>query len=121
MPRIRCREPEAGRQARLRSRSGAGAVSRARVRSSTKGTSSGVSRGLPMRFASGWRLLCGGVCLWMVDSSATVRAQQPVTSVPATHLVKAGDTLWDLAARYLGDPFKWPEIYRLNTDVIQDP
>lgn len=38
-----------------------------------------------------------------------------------THTVKKGDTLWDLAQQYLGDPFKWPEIYRRNTATVQDP
>jgi len=38
-----------------------------------------------------------------------------------THTVKKGDTLWDLAQQYLGDPFKWPEIYRRNESTIQDP
>lgn len=38
-----------------------------------------------------------------------------------SHTVKTGDTLWDLAQLYLGDPFLWPEIYRLNTALIRDP
>jgi LysM repeat protein len=40
---------------------------------------------------------------------------------PATHTVKRGDTLWDISKLYLGDPFLWPEIYRINTDQIEDP
>lgn len=55
-------------------------------------------------------------------------AQQPTapapaarSAIPATHTVKRGDTLWDIAKLYLGDAFLWPEIYRLNTDQIEDP
>jgi hypothetical protein len=40
---------------------------------------------------------------------------------PDTHTVKSGDTLWDIARRYLNDPFLWPDIYRLNTMVVEDP
>jgi LysM repeat protein len=51
-----------------------------------------------------------------------LNAQQPApASEQKTHTVKRGDTLWDIAKSYLGDAFLWPEIYRLNTDVIEDP
>ena len=58
------------------------------------------------------------VALTLVRSSQLV-AQE--AGAPKTHTVKRGDTLWDLAKSYLGDPFLWPEIYRLNTDIVQDP
>lgn len=40
---------------------------------------------------------------------------------PARHEVDEGDTLWDLADRYLTDPFSWPRIFEINQDVVEDP
>ncbi|HEX2724161.1 MAG TPA: LysM peptidoglycan-binding domain-containing protein [Gemmatimonadaceae bacterium] len=38
-----------------------------------------------------------------------------------THVVKKGDTLWDLAKEYLKDPFRWPDVFQRNTDVVENP
>ena len=43
------------------------------------------------------------------------------TDIPKTHTVRAGDTLWEIAKRYLKNPYRWAEIHARNKDKIADP
>ena len=53
-----------------------------------------------------------------VSAPAAAEAQSASSD---THTVRSGDTLWDIARQYMSDPFLWPQIYRLNTAVVEDP
>lgn len=48
-------------------------------------------------------------------------AWNPPTSLPPdakVHIVVPGDTLWDLASQYLGNPYLWPQIWERNQYVL---
>lgn len=54
-------------------------------------------------------------------ASGPAAAQQAPTDSTRTHVVRTGDTLWDLSQLYLANPFRWPEIFGINRDVVADP
>lgn len=67
----------------------------------------------------GWSI--PAAVIFSIAASHSLSAQDVRADAPASHTVKRGDTLWDLAKTYLGDSYLWPTIYRLNTDQIEDP
>jgi len=54
-------------------------------------------------------------------SSIIISASVNYGSQPRTHIVSPGDCLWKLANYYLGNPYKWPEIWEANRSIINDP
>ncbi|MFZ6816048.1 LysM peptidoglycan-binding domain-containing protein [Undibacterium sp. Rencai35W] len=40
---------------------------------------------------------------------------------PDKHVVVKGDTLWDISAKFLSNPWCWPEVWGMNRDEIRNP
>lgn len=53
------------------------------------------------------------------DTEPSPAGVAPVFATEHTHIVVKGDTLWDIAAKYLGNPFQYPELAELSR--IKDP
>jgi hypothetical protein len=58
----------------------------------------------------------------LLASAAPAQAQeQPTQDQQREHVVRRGDTLWDLARAYLQNPFLWRLIFEANRDVVENP
>ena len=54
-------------------------------------------------------------------SSAAEQPLQLADNPPDRHVVVKGDTLWGISGKFLKQPWRWPEVWRLNKSQIKNP
>lgn len=54
-------------------------------------------------------------------AQAGVPLSELAPNAPDTYTVKTGDTLWDISKLFLKSPWRWPELWGMNTDQIRNP
>ncbi|MDR1367978.1 MAG: LysM peptidoglycan-binding domain-containing protein [Candidatus Accumulibacter sp.] len=52
------------------------------------------------------------------DSTTELRLAK---NAPQTYTVLAGDTLWGIAAKFLEEPWRWHELWRMNSEQVKNP
>src|SRR5687768_11538133 len=62
------------------------------------------------------RLLAVAAAVLLTFAGAVVAAELRAGH-PTTYVVQKGDTLWDIAGKFLGQPWLWPEIWQANPQV----
>jgi len=54
-------------------------------------------------------------------AQAGVPLSELAPNAPDTYTVKSGDTLWAISGLFLKSPWRWPELWGMNTDQIRNP
>jgi hypothetical protein len=55
------------------------------------------------------------------EKSPLSEKQMEIEKGAIRHIVVKGDTLWDLSLKYLGAPFRWPQVWGWNKEDIKNP
>jgi hypothetical protein len=81
------------------------------------GLTTGLATGLAT-VALGTTVLLGAAAAQELTTTPANRMSVPLAQdAPSTYVVQRGDTLWDISARYLTQPWYWPEIWYVNPEI----
>jgi len=69
-----------------------------------------------------------GLVFFLISALAAAQPAKPPSAplalkpdAPDRYVVVPGDTLWGISGRYTDSPWRWPELWGLNREQIQNP
>jgi len=60
----------------------------------------------------------GGSVVYGGKGAAGIVGPQRALEVPPIHVVRKGDTLWDLCDSYYSNPWGWPKVWSYNPQIV---